>query len=126
MIYTDRLSKYLICMQYTFEMIFYDHVYTPSPKTPKQKTNKKQANKDQNKTTQNKTKQKTQHQKSSNCGVRVVQSLVSYVMFCRLLFDLLSMFSGPLHCLFSLDLRLLINYSLMFIYILSYKCIKMH
>lgn len=75
MIYTDRLSKYLICMQYTFEMIFYDHVYTPSPKTPKQKTNKKQANKDQNKTTQNKTKQKPNIKNQATVGFELFNLL---------------------------------------------------
>ena len=38
------------------------------------------------------------------CGVRVAQSLVFYVVFCRSLFVLLSFFFWPLYCL-SFDLR---------------------
>jgi hypothetical protein len=41
--------------------------------------------------------------------VRVVQSLVSLVVFCRSLFVLLSVFHWPMYCLSFFDLRLLIT-----------------
>ena len=42
-------------------------------------------------------------------GVRVARSLVFCVMFCRLLFVILSFFIWPLCCLFFFDLRILIT-----------------
>jgi hypothetical protein len=42
------------------------------------------------------------------CGVRVTRSLVFCVVFCRLMFDLLSFFFWPLCCLSFYDLQILI------------------
>jgi hypothetical protein len=41
------------------------------------------------------------------CGVRVAESFVFCVMFCRLLFVFLYFFFWPLYCLSFFDLRLL-------------------